>query len=72
MMPEMNGFQFISELRRIPEYEAIPIVVVTAIDLTEADQFRLKGQVESVLQKGAYSQEELLNHIRNLVVTCVR
>ncbi len=72
MMPEMNGFQFITELRRLPEYEAIPIVVVTAIDLTEADQFRLKGQVESVLQKGAYSQEELLNQIRNLVVTCVR
>jgi PAS domain S-box-containing protein len=72
MMPEMNGFQFITELRRLPEYEAIPIVVVTAIDLTEADQFRLKGQVESVLQKGAYSQEELLSHIRNLVVTSVR
>lgn len=67
MMPEMDGFQFIAELRQRPEAQKIPIVVITAMSLTEAERQRLNGSVVQVLQKGAYSREELLEQVRSLV-----
>ncbi len=72
MMPEMDGFEFITELRKRQEWRAIPIVVVTAKELTAEDHVRLNGCVERVLQKGAYSREELLAEVRDLVTACLR
>lgn len=60
MMPEMDGFQFIEELRKQAAWRSIPIIVVTAKDVTEEDRLRLNGYVEKILQKGAYSGEALL------------
>ncbi|MBI5544496.1 MAG: response regulator [Deltaproteobacteria bacterium] len=67
MMPEMDGFEFVSEMRRRPEWRQIPVVVVTAKDLTTEDRARLSGNVERVLQKGAYSQDELLRELRHVL-----
>ncbi|MBI3244730.1 MAG: response regulator [Chloroflexi bacterium] len=72
MMPEMDGFQFISELRRRETWRSIPVVVVTAKDLTTEDRQQLNGYVETVLQKGAYSREELLAQVRDLVAAHTR
>jgi PAS domain S-box-containing protein len=72
MMPEMDGFQFIAELRRRPEYRHIPVVVVTAMELSVAEQQQLNGSVEQVLQKGAYSREELLREVREVVYTYIQ
>jgi PAS domain S-box-containing protein len=69
MMPEMDGFQFIAELRQRPEMHSTPIVIITAMDLTEADRQRLNGSVIQILQKGAYGREELLEQVRSLVAT---
>ncbi len=64
MMPGMNGFEFISELRhRQAGRGGIPIVVLTAKDLTAEERLRLNGHVERVLQKGACSREQLLNEM---------
>jgi signal transduction histidine kinase/DNA-binding response OmpR family regulator len=71
MMPEMDGFQFVAEVRKRQEWRSIPIVVVTAMDLTPDDRRRLNGYVEQILQKGAYSRE-LLREIRDLVAACLR
>jgi CheY-like chemotaxis protein len=71
MMPEMDGFQFIEELRKQEAWRAIPIIVVTAKDLTEEDRLRLNGYVEKILQKGAYSRDDLLAEVRDLVTSCV-
>ena len=67
MMPEMDGFEFVAEFRRHEAWRAIPIVVVTAKDLSAEDRERLNGYVERILQKGAYSREELLAEVRELV-----
>ncbi len=67
IMPEMDGFQFVAELRQHPEWRAIPVVVVTAKDLTVEDHLRLNGHVEKILQKGAYTREELLREVRDWI-----
>ncbi|MCA0456659.1 MAG: response regulator [Chloroflexi bacterium] len=67
MMPHMDGFGFLQELRKLPTGTDIPVIVITAMDLSSGDHQRLNGSVEQVLQKGAYSQEQLLNEVRSLV-----
>ena len=70
MMPEMDGFQFVAELEKKDEWRSIPVVVVTAKDLTGEDRHRLNGHVEKILQKGAYRCDDLLKSVRDLV--CAR
>ena len=72
MMPEMDGFEFLLELHKNEAWHHIPVVVLTAKDLTEEDRCRLNGTVEHVLEKGAFSREELLRNVRNLVNRCTR
>ncbi len=69
MMPEMDGFTFIGELRKTEAWRSIPIVVVTAKDLSQEDRLRLTNQVQQVLQKGAYDRESLLAEVRGLVAS---
>jgi CheY-like chemotaxis protein len=71
MMPEMDGFAFVEALRHQEAWRSIPIVVITAKDLTPDDHRRLNGYVERILQKGAYSPEELLREVRDLVTARV-
>lgn len=72
MMPEMDGFEFVEEVRKHPDWRGVPIVVVTAKDLDQADRLRLNGYVEHILQKGAYGRNELLSEVRELVAAGVR
>jgi CheY-like chemotaxis protein len=72
MMPEMDGFEFVDELRKHEDWRSIPIVVVTAKDLTLEDRLRLNGYVEKIVEKGAYNRETLLREVRDLVVSSVQ
>ncbi len=65
MMPDMDGFQFVDEVRQHAAWRAIPVIVVTAKELTPADRQRLNGHVEKILQKGDYSGEGLLREVRD-------
>ena len=71
MMPEMDGFDFVAEFRRHEAWRAIPIVVVTARDLSREDRERLNGYVQKILQKGAHGRDRLLAEVRELVVASV-
>ena len=71
MMPEMDGFEFVAEFRRQPTWRAIPIVVITARDLSREDRERLNGYVQKILQKGAHGRDELLAEVRDMVATSV-
>jgi CheY-like chemotaxis protein len=66
-MPEMDGFDFLAQLRRRPQWQSIPVVVVTAKSLDSNDRARLNGNVARILQKGSYEREELLAEVRRLV-----
>lgn len=67
MMPEMDGFEFLQQFRHNEQWRQIPVIVLTAKDLTPADRERLNGQVNDILQKGASSREELLQQVRSHV-----
>ena len=69
MMPEMDGFTFMEELRARPDGHHVPVIVITAKDLTEDDRRRLNGEVARILQKGAISAGNLLAEIRSLIPT---
>ena len=64
MMPEMDGFEFLVELGHHPDWRTIPVVVLTAKDLTSEEREVLAGQVERILRKGSYSRQELLTEVR--------
>jgi PAS domain S-box-containing protein len=72
MMPEMDGFEFLAELRHDQSYRGIPVVVVTGADLTAEDHRNLNGGVEKILSKSAYSREQLFEEVRALVAQFVR
>jgi GAF domain-containing protein/CheY-like chemotaxis protein/anti-sigma regulatory factor (Ser/Thr protein kinase) len=71
MMPEMDGFEFVAEFRRHEAWRTIPIVVITARDLSRADRERLNGYVQKILQKGAHGRDQLLAEVRDLVTGSV-
>ena len=67
MMPVMDGFEFVLELRKNESCREIPVIVLTAKDLTEDDRRRLNGDVERIVSKAGLSQDRLLEQIRGLV-----
>src|SRR5262249_23462978 len=61
MMPTMDGFEFMDQLRGRPDWQDIPVVVITAKDLTDEDRDRLNGGVERIIQKS--DRDEMLRHL---------
>jgi CheY-like chemotaxis protein len=72
MMPEMDGFDFVTAVRADAAWRGLPIVVITAKDLSPDDHERLNGYVARVLQKGALSRDTLLGEVRELVAASAR
>jgi CheY-like chemotaxis protein len=71
MMPEMDGFSFIEALRQNEAWRSIPIVVVTAKDLTVEDRQRLNGYVQYIIHKGSRVREELLQELGDRITACL-
>ena len=72
MMPVMDGFEFVEEVRRDADLASIPILVLTAKDPTARDRQRLNGGVKRILHKGAHEREEVLEQIHALIARSVR
>jgi signal transduction histidine kinase/DNA-binding response OmpR family regulator len=71
MMPEMDGFEFLAELRSRPDARDVPVLVVTARDLTDEDRRRLNGGVERIIMKRGYGPDELLRELGHALAACV-
>ena len=67
MMPEMDGFEFAEHMHLHPEWRSIPLVVVTAKDLSPEERLRLNGSVEAVLHKATNSRDSVLDQVRVVV-----
>ena len=67
MMPEMDGFQLVAVLQKEAQWRDIPVIVITAMDLTAGDRARLNSGIESVLVKNMFQSADLVDRIRRLV-----
>ncbi len=64
MMPEMDGLEFAQVLHNHPQWQKIPIIVLTAKDLTPEERQQLSGCVEVIYQKGNFRRTDLLAQIQ--------
>jgi signal transduction histidine kinase/CheY-like chemotaxis protein len=71
MMPELDGFGVVSALRDRETWHDIPVIIITAKDLTEEERTWLNGSVVRILEKGAPTREALLSEVRELVVASI-
>ena len=67
MMPEVDGFAALDELRSKPETASIPVIVATAKELTVEEKSRLQGQIQSLMMKGDFMNDEFLEEVRALI-----
>jgi threonine synthase len=67
MMPEMDGFGVLDRLKSDADTADIPVIVVTAKELTQNEKDRLQGQIQSLMQKGDFLSDDLLDEVRSLI-----
>jgi threonine synthase len=67
MMPEVDGFAVLDSLRSNPETANIPVIVATAKELTVDEKSRLQGQIQSLMLKGDFLNDEFLEEVRSLI-----
>jgi len=70
MMPKMDGFEFLDEIRSRPDWQDIPVVVITAKELTKEDRDRLNGGVERIIQKS--DRDEMLSQLTREISKCFK
>jgi PAS domain S-box-containing protein len=64
MMPELNGFDVVQALSKDPGTSRIPIVVVTAKQITPEDRSRLNGYVTAIMEKGEFDPDRFAAEVR--------
>jgi CheY-like chemotaxis protein len=69
-MPKMDGFEFLGRMRASTGQRDVPVVVLTARELTEEDRSRLAGGVERIIQKGG--RDEMLRQVADELRKCVK
>ncbi len=68
MMPEVDGFKVLEEIRSTPRTATLPVLILTAKELTSADRERLSyNNVQQLIQKGAVDRNQLVNSIKNIL-----
>jgi signal transduction histidine kinase/CheY-like chemotaxis protein len=67
MMPVMDGFQFLEETCNSPEYAGIPVIAITAKDLTPPERESLLGSVTEIIEKGAVDRDRLVKKIMETI-----
>ena len=67
MMPEMDGFSVLDALRANPETATIPVIVATAKELTTEEKSRLNGQIQALMQKGDFMNDDFLEEVKAFI-----
>lgn len=67
MMQEIDGFGLVEELRLDPRTRDIPIVVVSAKDITPEERKRLNGYIEAVYQKGSLKPRNFVDQVIQVI-----
>ncbi len=67
MMPDMDGFEVLERVRNDPSTKKLPVIVVTAKELTTEDRDKLAGNATAVLQKSDTTSRALLKEIKKIL-----
>ena len=67
LMPDVDGFQVLNELKRAPLTASIPILVLTCKTLTLAEKAALNGRINDLVQKGGFNRADFVTRIRSLL-----
>src|SRR5574341_303471 len=67
MMPEMDGFAVMDALKADPQTAHIPVIVATAKELTPDEKSRLGAQIQTLMQKGDFLNDEFLEEVKALI-----
>jgi CheY-like chemotaxis protein len=67
MMPEVSGFDVVEALRADPATRQMPIMVLTAKDLTSADKRHLNGRVSTILRRGSTGATDLIVMLHEII-----
>lgn len=67
LMPQMDGFEVVDEMKGRPETAAIPIVVLTNKSLSREEKDRLNGRIIAIRQKGEFHREDFVAQVRSLL-----
>ena len=67
LMPNMNGHEFLNEMEINEQWADIPIIALTAMELDENERQSLESRVSVIIQKGAYSIDQVLSAVRELL-----
>jgi threonine synthase len=66
-MPRMDGFALVEELKLDPRTKDIPVVVVSAKDITAEERTRLNGHIEALYQKGSLSTRKFVDQVIHVI-----
>jgi len=72
MMPEMDGLEFLAELRQNSRWAQVPVIVVTAKELTEDDRDLLNMQAQRIIQKAYHTPSDLAGQIKDLLIAHIK
>jgi signal transduction histidine kinase/CheY-like chemotaxis protein len=67
MMPEVNGFDVVMALNEHPDTARIPILVVTAKEITAEDRAKLGGQVTTIMEKAEFNRDRFTTEVRRAI-----
>ena len=67
MMPEIDGFAVLDQLKANPVTASIPVIVVTAKELSQQENERMRGQIHALLQKGEFMNDDFIDEITSLI-----
>jgi len=72
MMPELDGFAVLEHLEQNPDTRGLPVIVLTAKDLTRDEHHFLQQRVCGLLTKGTTSPDQLLGKVSDLLITMTK
>ncbi|GAC1535462.1 MAG: hypothetical protein NVS2B7_04460 [Herpetosiphon sp.] len=65
MMPGMDGFMVLQMIKERPELKDVPVLIITAKEITAEDRARLNSRIAAIIEKGPHERDQVLREVRD-------